>query len=393
MTASPTAASVKTQLAVPALGRNLSTFRRALLRWYDANHRDLPWRRTRDPYHIWISEIMLQQTRVAAVLEHYRLFLERFPDVRALAAAPESAVLAAWSGLGYYRRARMMRQCAQKIVADYDGRFPETSQALQSLPGIGRYTAAAIASIAFAEPIALVDGNVERVLERLTGRTLTKKEFWQQAQALLAPSRPADFNQSMMELGALVCTPRQPKCDVCPVREWCATRGEVPRTSLPSGQSKKEICYTLEESSQRIRLIQRPADVSLMASMWELPEAPRMIVSQPRSKAGAKPDATHGIALNSTTRSAMPATKRRKTPAHGASRGLAAQPDKAPKGRKKPAAPWKTFRHSITTTNYTVHVFRGPARTDHGKWVAISKISHLPITGLTRKILKAAGII
>jgi len=114
MSVSPTTASVKAQLAAPsALGRNLSTFRRALLRWYDANHRDLPWRKTRDPYRIWISEIMLQQTRVAAVLEHYRLLLERFPDVRALAAAPESAVLAAWSGLGYYRRARMMRQCAQ----------------------------------------------------------------------------------------------------------------------------------------------------------------------------------------------------------------------------------------------------------------------------------------
>lgn len=396
MSVSPTTASVKTESAAPtAFGRNLSTFRRALLRWYDANHRDLPWRRTQDPYRIWISEIMLQQTRVAAVLEHYRLFLERFPDVRALAAAPESAVLAAWSGLGYYRRARMMRQCAQNIAKDHGGHFPETSQSLQSLPGIGRYTAAAIASIAFAEPIAVVDGNVERVLERIAGRVLPKKEFWQQAQALLEISRPADFNQSMMELGALVCTPRQPKCNVCPVRKWCATRGEVPRTQLlQSGQSKKEIWYTLEERAQRIRLIQRPADLSLMAGMWELPEAPRMTASQTKSNAGAKEDATHGIALNSTTRSAMSAANRRKTTAHGVSRGSTSDHGKAPKGRKKhPTAPWRTFRHSITTTNYTVHVFRGPARANQGNWVEISKISDLPITGLTRKILRAAGII
>ncbi|MBI3474836.1 MAG: A/G-specific adenine glycosylase [Acidobacteria bacterium] len=393
MSASPTTASVKTQRAAPpALGKNLPSFRRALLRWYDANHRDLPWRRTRDPYRIWISEIMLQQTRVAAVLEHYRLFLERFPDIRALAAAPESAVLAAWSGLGYYRRARMMRQCAQKLVEENGGCFPATSLALQSLPGIGRYTAAAIASIAFGEPIAVVDGNVERVLERIAGRQRTKKEFWQQAQALLEESRPADFNQSMMELGALVCTSRQPKCNVCPIRKWCATRGEVPRTQLQSGQSKKEIWYTLEERGQRLRLIQRPANVSLMAGMWELPEALPTVASRSKSGAGTKVDATNGDALNSTTRSAKPAAKRRKPTAHGASRGSPAGHDKAPNGRKRlSAAPWRTFRHSITTTNYTVHVVRG--RATHGKWVAIAKISDLPITGLTRKILKAAGII
>src|SRR6266404_2073100 len=167
-------------------------FRRALLGWYDQNRRDLPWRKTRDPYRIWLSEIMLQQTRVAAVLEHYRLFLKRFPDVQTLAAASESAVLAAWSGLGYYRRARMLRQCAQKIMTEHSGHFPETSQALQALPGIGRYTAAAIASIAFAEPVAVVDGNVERVLQRLAGRNLTSKDTWQRAQSLLNESRPAD---------------------------------------------------------------------------------------------------------------------------------------------------------------------------------------------------------
>src|SRR5580693_3509094 len=191
--------SVKT-LAV-ANAKGLGTFRAALLRWYDRHRRDLPWRETHDPYRIWLSEIMLQQTRVAAVLDHYRIFLERFPNVQALAAASEDAVLAAWSGLGYYRRARMLHQAAQQIAKQHGGRFPQNSEALLALPGIGRYTAAAIASIAFAEPVAVVDGNVERVLQRFIGINLTTRQIWLQAQALLANSRPGDFNQAMMDLG------------------------------------------------------------------------------------------------------------------------------------------------------------------------------------------------
>src|ERR1019366_7709483 len=181
---------VETRLAAsPASGKDMAAFRRALLRWYDQHRRDLPWRETRDPYRIWLSEIMLQQTRVAAVLDHYRIFLERFPNVRALAAASEDAVLAAWSGLGYYRRARRLHRSAQQIAEQYGGCFPQNSEGLLALPGIGRYTAAAIASIAFAEPVAVVDGNVERVLQRLIGVNLTTPQTWQHAQALLASSR------------------------------------------------------------------------------------------------------------------------------------------------------------------------------------------------------------
>ena len=206
-------------------GKDLVCFRRALLRWYDQHRRDLPWRATRDPYRIWLSEIMLQQTRVAAVLEHYRIFLERFPNVQALAAASEEAVLGAWSGLGYYRRARMLHRCAGQIAEQHGGCFPRNAEALLALPGIGRYTAAAIASIAFAEPVAVVDGNVERVLQRLLGIKLTAIDLaapqtWPHAQALLARSRPGDFNQAMMELGATVCVPRAPRCAACPVRKW-----------------------------------------------------------------------------------------------------------------------------------------------------------------------------
>src|SRR5882757_9876338 len=154
------------------------SFRRRILSWYDLNRRDLPWRVTRDPYRVWLSEIMLQQTRVAAVIAHYHELLRRFPTVEKLAAAREASVLAAWSGLGYYRRARMLHAAAKVIVREYDGKFPSTAEDLLQLPGIGRYTAAAIASIAFEKPVAVVDGNVERVLQRVSGMRLAGEELW-----------------------------------------------------------------------------------------------------------------------------------------------------------------------------------------------------------------------
>src|SRR5271155_6009738 len=196
-----------------------------MLAWYEAHGRDLPWRANRDPYRVWLSEIMLQQTRVAAVIEHYHEFLRRFPTVKKLAAAREASVLAAWSGLGYYRRARMLHAAAKLIVRQHGGEFPSREKQLRSLPGIGRYTAAAIASIAFGEPVAVVDGNVERVLDRMFGTSGNREGNWQRAEALLDRARPGDFNQAMMELGATICTPRAPQCLVCPLITWCATRG------------------------------------------------------------------------------------------------------------------------------------------------------------------------
>ena len=319
--------------------KGLGDFRRVLLRWYDRHRRDLPWRKTREPYRIWLSEIMLQQTRVAAVLEHYRDFLKRFPNVRALAAASQSDVLAAWSGLGYYRRARMLHLCAKRIISEHRGRFPRTSATLLTLPGIGRYTAAAIASIAFDQPTAVVDGNVERVLPRIAGDTLASREIWALAQQLLSKTRPGDFNQAMMELGAMVCAPRRPTCDDCPVRKWCATQGELPLDNPKPTQQRKEIWCALDRRDGHIRLRQRPTRTSLMPGMWELPQS----VTPP----AIEPAATC----------------------------------------------WRRFRHSITTTDYTVHVFRDAVGDRRGRWIAIHRISELPITGLTRKILKADGII
>ena len=317
---------------------HLTDFRRALLRWYDHHRRALPWRRKREPYRIWVSEIMLQQTRVAAVLDHYRLFLKRFPNVRALAIAEESAVLATWSGLGYYRRARMMHQCAKEIAARHRARFPRTSVELRTLPGIGRYTSAAIASIAFGEPIALVDGNVERVVQRMSGRKLPPEKIWYFAQELLSKTRPGDFNQAMMELGATTCLPRQPICKHCPLRTWCDARGEMPLDTRQPQQTSKEMWCSLERRNGYIRMVRRSTRDSLMAGMWELPQSP----------------------------------KPREVPMAGL---------------------WRTFRHSITTTNYTVYVSRQPLGDKRGRWIAISNLAELPITGLTRKVLKADGII
>src|SRR5271169_2298027 len=205
----------------------IARFRRRSLTWYARHARALPWRESRDPYRVWLSEIMLQQTQVTAVIAHYQEFLRRFPTVEKLAAAREASVLAAWSGLGYYRRARMLHAAAKVVVRKYGGRFPATVEAWRALPGIGRYTAAAIASIAFDESVAVVDGNVERVLQRVSGKQLAGEEMWTAASHLLEVKRPGDFNQAMMELGAVVCTPRVPACLTCPVVELCETRGEL----------------------------------------------------------------------------------------------------------------------------------------------------------------------
>ncbi len=310
-------------------------FRKLLLAWYDANARALPWREDRDPYRVWVSEIMLQQTRVAAVIEHYHEFLRRFPAVQNLAAARESSVLAAWSGLGYYRRARMMHKAAKVIAKQLGGRFPENADDLRTLPGIGRYTAAAIASIAFGQPVAVVDGNVERVLQRVSGRLLTAQETWDIAESLLHHQRPGDFNQATMELGATVCTPRSPSCLTCPILELCVTRGELQGAGKTARQHKREIHYALHYHAGKVVLVQRPKDASLMPGMWELPE-----IEPPNNDA-------------------------------------------------KPAL---TVRHSITTTDYTVSVWQvRPVK--EGSAIALRRVPKLAMTGLARKILSRAGLL
>ena len=261
----------------------LSRLRRALLDWYDCNRRDLPWRSTRDPYAIWVSEIMLQQTRVAVVIERYKSFVERFPTVVALAEADEQDVLALWSGLGYYRRARMLHNAAQVIAGEFDGRIPTSAAELRKLPGVGTYTAAAIASIAYGEHIAVVDGNVARVISRLqrwdsastADEAAIRRKVEEVAAELVDPARPGDFNQALMELGATVCTPRSPGCLDCPWTAACNTKGEH-RTPQRPGMTSREVACALvlrdaNTNSPQILLEQRSATETVMANMWQLP--------------------------------------------------------------------------------------------------------------------------
>ncbi len=224
---------------------NRKNFTQTILSWYDQGHRDLPWRRTQDPYRIWISEIMLQQTRAETVVSYYERFLARYPTVQDLASAPEEELLKAWEGLGYYSRARSLQKAAKEIVARYGGQLPADLEKLRALPGIGDYTAGAIASIAFGIPAAAVDGNVERVLCRWdaitdeVGTPTVRRQIAARAQALVPPDRPGAFANAMMEMGATMCTPKNPKCLLCPVREGCMGFAQGIAQELPHKAKKK----------------------------------------------------------------------------------------------------------------------------------------------------------
>jgi A/G-specific adenine glycosylase len=251
-----------------------------LLTWFDRHRRDLPWRRTRDPYSIWLSEVMLQQTRIETALPYYQRFLERFPTVGDLAAAEVEEVLALWSGLGYYRRARQLHAAARRVVEI--GGFPRTFEGLLELPGIGSYTAAAVASIAFGVSEPVLDGNVERVLSRWLALELDPKSrearerMLATAAGLLDPRRPGDSNQALMELGATICVPRRPRCLLCPISSGCRAAREGDPERFPVARPKRErelhrLAVAVVERAGGILLFRRPEDSTLMAGLWELP--------------------------------------------------------------------------------------------------------------------------
>ena len=314
-------------------------FRRLLLGWYAQSQRRLPWRGSTDPYHILVSEIMLQQTRVAVVKERYSAFIEQFPSAERLARAREATVLAAWSGLGYYRRARALHAAAKEIVRR--GLFPPTAPELMELPGVGRYTAAAVASIAFGEPVAVVDGNVKRVLDRVINRPSApaganaEKQYWDIAGELLDQRSPGNFNQAMMELGALVCLPAQPMCHACPVANLCSARGPTAKAER-TARRKAVLHYALERRNGSVLLRRRGEQRSLMPGMWELPEI----------DGASNPGKVLLLKL----------------------------------------------RHSITTTDYTVFVHSGKKRKSQAdRWIPLRSVHRLPLTGLTRKIIRGLG--
>ncbi len=256
---------------------------RELLLWFDRHQRHLPWRKDREPYRVWVSEIMLQQTRVGTVLPFYHRFLGRFPSVEALAAAALDEVLVAWSGLGYYRRARQLHAAARQVVAD-GGKFPDTVEGLLRLSGVGPYTAAAIASISFGIAVPVLDGNVERVLARRLGeegdvkKATVRRSLLEAASRLLDPSRAGDSNQAMMELGATICLPKRPLCLLCPLAEGCKAhaRGEessFPRSGTSTGRTEEValVAVVVEDPLGRTLLFRRPDHSSLLAGLWEVP--------------------------------------------------------------------------------------------------------------------------
>jgi A/G-specific adenine glycosylase len=361
-----------------------ATFREALMVWYRAHARTLPWRGVRDPYRTWLSEIMLQQTRVNAVIDHYARFLRRFPTVVSLALASEEDVLALWSGLGYYRRARMLHRAAQLVVEEHGGALPNTATELRRLPGVGAYTSAAVASIAFGEQIAVIDGNVERVLLRITGRpeaagAQAADVLNRIAQSLVTARNPGDHNQAMMELGATVCVPRNPHCDECPVFALCRTRGEHPTPPRARLQSER-IAYGLctrkmrESIAVEVLLQRRPADASRMPGMLELPQIELdPVTAVPTTKARTK----------SSAEKKTPAAKKTRSKQALANRLL--------------EEPVMRVRHAIVGTNYYAEVYALRTRREVTKqaiaeglmeWVPTARLPHLPLTGLARKVLQ-----
>jgi A/G-specific adenine glycosylase len=361
-------------------GRSLTSFRKNLLDWFAQYQRDLPWRRDNDPHRIWLSEIMLQQTRVAAAIPYYERFLEHFPDVKALAEAPEEEVLRLWSGLGYYSRARNLQKAAREIVAKHKGLFPaETNDAL-ALPGIGNYTASAILSIAYGKKLAVLDGNVARVLARLGAieGDLRADSRWRQLQktadTLLDARAPGDWNQAMMELGATVCTPRSPQCLLCPVNKYCEARKRGVVESIPE------------------KRIKRATEViALAALVFADAKGNTLLLSPPKTLPKSKSRANVAALLSRLWH--FPTIEVRRD----AAKELQRYVETRMLDGKRIAGPLqalKKVRHavtyrSITLLPYRVDVAKLP-HLPHSKVLPLADLSAVPISNLTRKVARAA---
>jgi len=355
-------------LKIPAA--EIPKFRRRMLSWFAECKRDLPWRGTRNPYRIWLSEIMLQQTRVAAVVPYYEKFLEIFPNVQALARARTDRVLANWAGLGYYSRARNLHRAAKEIVTRHRGHFPREYEAAMALPGIGRYTAAAVLSIAYDAPYAVLDGNVARVLARIGALhgDLRAPSMWRKleaaAQELLARNASGDWNQAVMELGATVCTPKSPRCGECPVEKWCRARKLGLAEKLPSARKKRatiEITLAaavlLDPRGRTLLVRHSEGGSELFSRMWQFPALDTTGTDTRAALAGHLRE-IFGVAM---------------------------------KGALTPLA---TARHAVTFRNirlepYLVRVARLP-RVLGARMIGLGQIRRLPISNATQKIASAA---
>ena len=361
-------------------GPALSRFRKKLLAWFAEFQRELPWRRTKDPYRVWLSEIMLQQTRVAAAIPYYERFLKRFPDVRALAEGAEDEVLRLWAGLGYYSRARNLQKAARQIVAEHNSHFPEVPEKALALSGIGAYTAAAILSIAYGKKLAVVDGNVARVIARIGAirGDLRNGLRWQQLQStadgLLSPRAPGDWNQAMMELGATLCTPRSPRCLLCPVAEFCEARKLGLTELIPEKLNKRST-----------------VEITLAALVLVDPQGRTLLLPPPKSVA-KRPD-THDVAALLSRMWHFPTTQVRHNPAgelQAFVQGNIFAGERFPTNIQA----LSIVRHAVTFRQITLLPFRLDVgklpRVPYAKSLPLSDISAVPVSNLTRKVARAA---
>ena len=334
---------------------------RTIERWFREHQRPLPWRRSYDPWQVWVSEVMLQQTRMEVVLPYFGRFMERFPTVKSLATAPEQDVLAAWSGLGYYRRAKMLRAGAIEVVDRFGGEVPRNVHELLTLPGIGRYTAGAIASVAWNQPAPIVDGNVARIVSRLflvdeaVGSPALMRESWRREEELVAAcATPRDFNQGLMECGALICTPRKPSCDTCPVRDHCLAFATGRQRELPRAKEKQQTrelripLYVVTDT--RGHVLMRREEGALMNAMYHLPHGESSLLS------GKPLDVVRGSLLG-------------------------------------------TFRHTVTNRRITFDVYAAEltSRVREGKgdrtWVDPERLGSVPHPSYVRKALLTARVV
>ncbi|MEE9561663.1 MAG: A/G-specific adenine glycosylase [Thermoanaerobaculia bacterium] len=345
-----------------------SALSRSLFEWFLEHQRPLPWRRSREPYGVWVSEVMLQQTGVETVVPYYERFLRRFPTVGDLAAAGIDEVLALWSGLGYYRRARQMHAAAQEIV-DRGGRFPRRPEGLQELPGIGPYTAAAVASIAFGARVPAIDGNVVRVVSRLLAlesdprKRAGRERIHQVAAALLDPEEPGTSNQALMDLGAMVCRPRQPRCGECPLVAGCRAAASGEPESYPAARRRRAMvksrrAVVIARRGECILFFRRPEDSELLAGLWELPWV----------------DESNG-----------PELEEQLSRRYGGSWAI--------------GEPEGTVRHAITFRSIEVGIRHGVLKDiddvgegQEARWLAPSTLDRKPVSGLDRKVLSRAGV-
>ncbi len=336
------------------------TIRRHLLDWYRGAERDLPWRRTKDPYRIWLSESMLQQTRVETVIPYYDRFIERFPTLHSLAVADEQDVLREWAGLGYYARARHLKRAAELMLREHDGAVPRDAAALRNLPGIGRYTSGAIRSIAFDEPAAIVDANVRRVIARLVAEpALSDADTWTKAEELVPDQTPGRFNQALMELGATVCKPRNPNCLACPLRRSCRAASSGDPNRYPARKEKsppREITLTcgIVKRANKLLMLRRPSK-GILGGLWEVPTV-------------------EGTSVNALIEALQDRT------------GLKTQPGE----------PVGTIHHALSHRAFTLNLFTlrllpsrlRPGLEKEARWCTSKTANTLPLSTLTKKVLQ-----